>query len=264
MNTPTPTPTPTLADVDALFGALAAVAPYADTDKSRPILCAATLQRDTSDPTSFTAVATCTRTMGVTTVSLPPALAELLPAELFFPDPVATVKAWAKWRKGLGRNVNAGLIPVSVCMAELGCWLTFDAPTLPAPPAPHLVPVVLPAMLGDFPNWRSLFPSRFEFPQSPNDGPAAMPFLNVNFLKRFSESAGLVSAAAGRPASKGNDEINRVRLVHAPGPLALTVWEQRYSSAAISHSWALVMPVRDTTTALRTLPNLIHPSIQRN
>ena len=256
MNTPTPTPTPTLADVDALFGALAAVAPYADTDKSRPILCAATLQRDTSDPTSFTAVATCTRTMGAATVSLPPALAELLPAELFFPDPVATVKAWAKWRKGLGRNVNAGLVPVSVCMAELGCWLTFDAPTLPAPPAPHLVPVVLPAMLGDFPNWRSLFPSRFEFPQSPNDGPAAMPFLNVNFLKRFSESAGLVSAAAGRPASKGNDEINRVRLVHAPGPLKVTVWEQRYSSAAISHSWALVMPVRDTRPALSTLPNL--------
>ena len=255
MNTPTPTPTPTLADVDALFGALAAVAPYADTDKSRPILCAATLQRDTSDPTSFTAVATCTRTMGAATVSLPPALAELLPAELFFPDPVATVKAWAKWRKGLGRNVNAGLVPVSVCMAELGCWLTFDAPTLPAPPAPHLVPVVLPAMLGDFPNWRSLFPSRFEFPQSPNDGPAAMPFLNVNFLKRFSESAGLVAAAAGRPASKGNDEINRVRLVHAPGPLKVTVWEQRYSSAAISHSWALVMPVRDTRGALSTLPN---------
>lgn len=263
MNTPTPTPTPTLADVDALFGALAAVAPYADTDKSRPILCAATLQRDTSDPTSFTAVATCTRTMGAATVSLPPALAELLPAELFFPDPVATVKAWAKWRKGLGRNVPTST-PVSVGFGGSSTSLWFDAPTLPAPPAPHLVPVVLPAMLGDFPNWRSLFPSRFEFPQPPNDGPAAMPFLNVNFLKRFSESAGLVSAAAGRPASKGNDEITRVRLVHAPDPLKPTVWEQRYSSATISHSWALVMPVRDTTTALRTLPNLIHPSIQRN
>lgn len=255
MNTPTPTPTPTLADADALFAALAAVAPYADTDKSRPVLCAATLQRDPSDPTSFTAVATCTRTLGVASVTLAPALAELLPAELFFPDPVAAVKGWAKWRKGLGRNVNAGLVPVSVCMAELGCWLTFDAPTLPAPPAPHLVPVVLPAMLGDFPNWRSLFPSRFEFPQSPNDGPAAMPFLNVNFLKRFGESASLVAAATGRPASKGNDEINRVRLVHAPGPLKVTVWEQRYSSAAISHSWALVMPVRDTRGALSTLPN---------
>jgi len=31
----TPTPTPTLADADALFAALAAVAPYASTDKSR-------------------------------------------------------------------------------------------------------------------------------------------------------------------------------------------------------------------------------------
>jgi len=250
----TPTPTPTLADADALFAALAAVAPYASTDKSRPILCAATLQRDTSDPTLFTAVATCTRTLGVATVSLPPALAELLPAELFFPDPVAAVKAWAKWRKGLGRNVNAGLVPVSVCMAER-CWLTFDAPTLPAPPAPHLTSVVLPEVFGDFPNWRSLFPSRFEFPQSSNDGPAAMPFLNVNFLKRFSESAGLVAAATGRPASKGNDEITRVRLVHAPDPLKVTVWEQRYSSAAISHSWALVMPVRDTRPALCALPN---------
>jgi len=251
----TPTPTPTLADADALFTALAAVAPYADTDKSRPILCAATLQRDTSDPTEFTAVATCTRTMGVASVTLAPALAELLPAELFFPDPVAAVKAWAKWRKGLGRNVNAGLVPVSVCMAELGCWLTFDAPTLPAPPAPHLTSVVLPEVFGDFPNWRSLFPSRFEFPQPPNDGHVAMPFLNVNFLKRFSESAGLVSAAAGRTAPKGNDEINRVRLVHAPDPLKVTVWEQRYSSAAISHSWALVMPVRDTRPALCALPN---------
>ncbi len=263
MNTPTPTPTPTLADADALFAALAAVAPYASTDKSRPILCAATLQRDTGDPASFTAVATCTRTLGVASVSLAPALAELLPAELFFPDPVAAVKGWAKWRKGLGRNVDVST-PISVGLAGSSTSLWFDAPTLPAPPAPHLVPVVLPAMLGDFPNWRSLFPSRFEFPQPPNDGPAAMPFLNVNFLKRFSESASLVAAASGRTASKGNDEINRVRLVHAPDPLKPTVWEQRYSSAAISHSWALVMPVRDTTTALRTLPNLIHPSIQRN
>jgi len=252
--TPTPTPTPTLADADALFTALAAVAPYASTDKSRPILCAATLQRDPSDPTSFTAVATCSRTLGVATVSLAPALADLLPAELFFPDPVAAVKAWAKWRKGLGRNVPTST-PVSVGFGGSSTSLWFDAPTLPAPPAPHLTSVVLPEVFGDFPNWRSLFPSRFEFPQSSNDGPAAMPFLNVNFLKRFSESAGLVAAATGRPASKGNDEITRVRLVHAPDPLKVTVWEQRYSSAAISHSWALVMPVRDTRPALCALPN---------
>lgn len=263
MNTPTPTPTPTLADADALFAALAAVAPYASTDKDRPILCVATLQRDTSDPTLFTAVATCSHTLGVASVSLAPALANLFPAELFFPDPVATVKAWAKWRKGLGRKVDVST-PINVCMAELGCWLIFDAPHLPVVPAPLLTSVVLPEMFGDFPDWRALFPSRFEFPQPPNNGPAAMPFLNVNFLKRFSESASLVAAASGRTTSKGNDEITRVRLVHAPNPLKSTVWEQRYSFAAISHSWALVMPVRDTTTALRTLPNLIHPSIQRN
>jgi len=252
--TPTPTPTPTLADADALFTALAAVAPYASTNKSLQVLCAATLQRDPSDPTSFTAVATCSRTLGVASVTLAPALADLLPAELFFPDPVAAVKGWAKWRKGLGRNVPTST-PVSVGFGGSSSSLWFDAPHLPVVPELYMTPVGLPEVLGDFPNWRSLFPSRFEFPQSSNDGPAAMPFLDVNFLKRFSESASLVAAATGRPAPKASaGNAARVRLVHAPDPLKPTVWEQRYSSAAISHSWALVMPVRDHP-ALCALPN---------